>query len=337
MFSSTNKFKTIVCGGTFDLFHKGHKDFLHTVFKYSDKVAIGLTSDKFALSQKNIAESFSIRKRALENFLKENKYNAQVLKIDDIYGPTLKNKFKCDAIAVTEDSLKGADAINKKRKELGFNDLKIIKIILSKSSDGKIVSSNRIRNGEIDRNGELFVDKKLLKYDYILPQNLRKKLSEPFGKLIENFDKWANGQSLEAQRIITVGDAITSKFVELKIIPKLCVIDLNVNRKKKFKNIYELGFENDTRFVSIINPAGEVSSRLLQEIKKFFRDNLKDNLVIKITGEDDLAVIPVVLSSPLGYEIYYGQPGRGVVKIMVSEKIKSEIKILISKFKRKVL
>jgi len=62
-----------------------------------------------------------------------------------------------------------------------------------------------------------------------------------------------------------------------------------------------------------------------------------------------LAVIPVIHASPLGCEIYYGQPARhasksvaggpreGVVKIVVTEKIKGEIKNLISKFRRKVL
>ena len=71
------------------------------------------------------------------------------------------------------------------------------------------------------------------------------------------------------------------------------------------------------------------------ETKKVF--SIGNKVVIKVNGEEDMAVIPVVLASPLGYEIYYGQPGKGVVKIIVTEKIKGEIKNLISKFRRKVL
>jgi hypothetical protein len=62
-----------------------------------------------------------------------------------------------------------------------------------------------------------------------------------------------------------------------------------------------------------------------------------NKVVIKVNGEEDLAVIPVALAAPLDCEIYYGQPGKGVVKIKVTERVKNEIKLLISKFTQKVL
>lgn len=332
--SQINKeFHLAACGGTFDLFHKGHENFLHNAFKYSDKIIIGLTSDTFALSKKTF-EKFSDRKISLKKFLDKYNYSAQIVKINDIYGPTIDNDFNFEAIFVTSDSLKGADKINIKRVRAGLSKLKIVKVRLEKASDGKVISSNRIRNGEIDREGNLYIDKNLLSCDYFLPDNLRKELSEPFGVLIEGFDLYLEKENLSERFIVSIGDITTQKFLEHKIIPQISIVDLIVNRVKKFDKVSDLGFKNE-KIVEVNNPAGSVTGSLLLEIKKVF--GLDSKIVIKINGEEDLAVIPVVLASPLSCEIYYGQPGKGVVKIVVTEKIKKEIKDLISKFDRKVL
>ncbi len=82
------KFQLSACGGTFDLFHKGHENFLHKAFKYSDRIIIGLTSEEFAFPKKTF-EEFSDRKISLKKFLNKYSYNAEIVKINDIYGPTI--------------------------------------------------------------------------------------------------------------------------------------------------------------------------------------------------------------------------------------------------------
>jgi len=330
----SKKFQLSACGGTFDLFHKGHENFLHAIFKGSENVVIGITSDKFVESKKTF-ESFSKRKKSVQNFLDKFSYGGEIIQINDIFGPTLDKKFNFEAIFVTSDSLPGAKVINEKRKALGLYELEIVEVALEKSSDGKIVSSHRIKNGEIDRKGEVFIDGEILNRDFILPYDLREELSKPFGKLIEDFPQYLKKENFDRRTFISIGDVTTSVFLKNKIVPKLSIIDFKVNRIKRFDSVFDLGFKNQET-IEINNPAGRITADLILKVKRFFNEKGKD-LVIKINGEEDLAVIPVVLASPLGYEIYYGQPGRGVVRILVTENKKAEIKSLISKFSQKVL
>ena len=326
------KYKLAACGGTFDLFHKGHRDFLLYVLKSSEKIVVGITSDQFVHNKKNY-ESYEKRKKSVKEFLDSQDARDEIIKIDDIYGPTLSNQYLFDVLFVTEDSRSGADQINKKREELGLKTLEIIERGLYKTSDGKAISSTRIKNGEIDRVGNLYFDK-LINFDFILPNNFRGKLSQPFGELIVDFDKLLAEGGFDLMKTVTVGDAVTKSFLKLDLVPLLSIIDLQINRKKEFSDIFDLGFDKNIKFERVENTAGGISHDLINRMKDVFESDIS---AIQIVGEDDLAVIPVVLSAPLGYEIYYGQPGKGVVRIIVTEEKKNEIKNLISKFERKVI
>jgi len=58
-------------GGTFDRLHDGHKLLIETALKVSNKVVIGLTSQKMLKRKKfaDIIEDFETRKKHLENFI----------------------------------------------------------------------------------------------------------------------------------------------------------------------------------------------------------------------------------------------------------------------------
>ncbi len=322
------KYKLAACGGTFDLFHLGHKDFLNSIYKQSEKIIIGITSDKFASNSKLIYESFEQRKKSVEEYVVQNNINSEIIEIDDIYGPTTSEKNKFDALFVTTDSLNGAEKINERRHELGLSELRVITVPIIKTKDGQILSSTRIKKGQINRNGEIYIDKELLSYDYLLPENLRDLLSEPFGELSKKIDFKNLGEN-----IITVGDETTKNFISNKVYPRICIVDLKNNREKKYKNISELGLSVQN-VIYTSNPSGHITKNLFEAVKEGLKIN---NSVILIDGEEDLAVIPAVLASPLGFRIYYGQPGKGVVEILVTEEKKREMKDLISKFDRKVL
>lgn len=320
------KYKLSACGGTFDLFHKGHKDFLLSIFKVSEKIIIGITSDEFS-SEKNIYENFSLRKKAVEKFVLKNNIHAEIIEINDVYGPTITNRYSFEALFVTEDSRSGAEKINEKRKDLGLNILKIVTVPLFKTLDGIVLSSSRIKNGEVDREGNLYIDESLLNQDFILPENLREKLSKPFGEIVGKIGTVLN------ENIVTVGDETTKTFVSKNIDPRLCIVDFKNNREKKYKEVSELGL-SDRNVISVNNPSGAITKELLEAVKNGLG---KNNCVVLVDGEEDLAVIPAVLASPLGFRIYYGQPGEGIVEILVTESKKDEIKKLLSQFTRKVI
>lgn len=152
-------YNIIACGGTFDLLHKGHKEFLKKVLVLSNKIIIGVTSDEYILKHKpnNEIASFVIRKKKLSHFLKEigAERRAQIVKINDMFGPLLDPKFKVDALAVTGNLRKNAHFINTQRINKGLKPLKVLEVPQVRTGDGEVISSSRIRKGEIDREGEV--------------------------------------------------------------------------------------------------------------------------------------------------------------------------------------
>jgi len=142
--------KTIV-GGTFDRFHKGHKALLEKAFEIG-QVSIGLTSDKMAKERKKRkVESYEKREASLRFFAQERNRKIEVRRIEDAYGFSLEDDFK--NIVVSEETRDMALKINEERKKAGKEPLSIVEIDLVLAKDGKPISSTRIYNNKIDREG----------------------------------------------------------------------------------------------------------------------------------------------------------------------------------------
>ncbi len=308
------KYTLVACGGTFDLFHVGHKYFLEKVFEYGENVLIGLTSDYYVSVNKpglNIA-SFAIRKTAIENFLQEKNLleKAKIVSINDIYGPLLDSELLVLALAVTAESRNTASLINKKRQEKGLPVLEIIEIMQKSDEEHNVLSSTRIRQGEIDASGRL-----------LLPLSVRSKLQVLWGDLVEIPD------DSNPHKIITVGDATTKNFVKKGIIPKLSVIDHKIERKETKDKI---DFGNTATFFPFVNPAGAINNKAFMHIEELLK---KENpCVLEVDGEEDLLVLPAILAAPVGFYIYYGQPHEGLVRITVNEEIKTKVRELLALF-----
>lgn len=328
----------IVCGGTFDHFHKGHESLLRLSLSLGNEVVIGVTSDKFVRSWKvddrswKQIEPFEDRKQSVLEFVKKEKAlnKIEIIKIEDLFGPTLSKDMLIDAIVISDDTRKGADIINQKRKELGLKDLKIIIAPLVNAEDGKLISSARIRNGEISREGRLYVKPVWLKTDLALPENLRQELKKPFGELCQEITL-ENGSG--SPYLITVGDVTSKIFNEKSLGQKLSVIDFKVAREKKFVSIKELGFVGDEVIFNVDNPAGFITSSLFKKLVEIIKFGKKKKEILQINGEDDLVVLPLILTVPLNTLIYYGQPDVGLVKVLVSEGNKEKAYNLASRFR----
>lgn len=322
------KYERLVCGGTFDLLHRGHESFLEQIFQLSDKVIIGLTSDSYVSNFKSQNfENFETRKKNLIVFLKRlGVYErTEIQEIDDIYGPLLDKNFVVDAVAVTPQTNRTAIGINETRRDKGLPEISIEVLHMDHAQDEGLISSTRIRNGEISRDGRLYVKEKWKTGELRLPEKLRPELQKPMGKILKNAPL-----DLDSDKIITIGDITTKNFNDKKVNQIISVIDFQVKREKKFDSLSDLGFEKNIKILKLKNSAGTVSGELFEMIQKILES--KSRSVILVDGEEDLVVLPVILVSPLGYKIYYGQPNKGLIELLVSEENKEKAFNLIDQF-----
>ena len=207
-------YKNSVLGGTFDHFHLGHQKLIDAAFEQSKHVTIGLTKPVMYQNKflSDTIEDYSIREADLKKYLKEKDFEtrARIIPIVNIYGTTLEDK-NIEAIFATEENLHNVNLINTKRKEIGFSKFKIITVPYIKDDNGKNITSERIRKGEIDRDG--FVYKSIFdkKQVLTLPNDLRPTLQKQIGKVVKNTQdvlKLLNKNTI----VIAVGDIIASKL-----------------------------------------------------------------------------------------------------------------------------
>ena len=149
------KYTKVCLGGTFDRIHIGHERLLKIAFEVGEEVIIGLTSDTKAkrgrVNEK--LSSFKNRYTNLENFLsKQFDINFSIVELNDDWGPGALDE-DLDAIIVSEETEKVASELNKNRALKGLNPLDIVTVSLILDKKGEKISSTRIRNSEIDREG----------------------------------------------------------------------------------------------------------------------------------------------------------------------------------------
>lgn len=312
------RYKKVVVGGTFDLLHAGHKALINKAFEIGEQVVIGITTDKFS---QNTFENQALRLKNLKAYLKNRNYlpaGRQVIMIwlDDIFGTTLSD-LEIEAIIVSPETKKNAGIINKKRVKKGIQKLDIIIQPFIKDETDRIISSTRIRQGEISPEGKSY-KKFLLKIaGKKLSEKIRAKLKKPFGNIISI-------SSLRVQRdnLITVGDITTKNFLEAGITPKLAIFDNLVARQPFLSNL-----KPD---IILANPPGQISRALILAIERVLTLDLPagrqdSSHLILVNGEEDLAVLPAILLASLGTSVFYGQPQKGAVLVKVTLEIKDKL------------
>jgi cytidyltransferase-like protein len=313
-----NKYKLVVAGGTFDNLHNGHKEFIRFILGISDRVLLGITTDEFSKRKRAIiVQPYQDRVNAVLEFLKSIHAadRVTIAEIDTVHPPIAWQKLPIDAIVATSDTERGAHEINAHRAKYNLPILPIETVSFIQAEDGLPIASRRIRNGEIAQDGRLYLPKASLSKTYYLPEALRNSLKKPFGKLIDS--KFAFSH-LPMRDVITVGDVATKTFLDRGLIPRIAIIDLVVERRRIYRSHIEIGYSGNETLLQAANPPGQITSSLLSAIDEAFSQQTNKHVVITVEGEEDLAVIPCILKAPLGSLIFYGQPGEGLVKVVVT-------------------
>lgn len=331
------KYKTVVCGGTFDGLHKGHEALLAKAFAIAENVTIGLTTDFYVTMHKQVQkelpkdesvvkfQTYIQRKEALEQWLKRHGWLrwTEILPLDDTYGNTVPPAgLHYDAIVVSSQTRPVATTINKLRKSAGWPILDIIEIPMVLAEDGKPIASKRLRNKEIDRTGHI-----------IMPDALRPVLRMPLGHLMlrdADIDRYIKGH--KDRIIITVGDMASKRFLDMGLVPSLAIIDLHV-RRRRFQPFDAYNFPSEVAIQRVKSGPGYISAEAIKAIDKWAKSGRQASVIL-VDGEEDLLILPVSVRAPLGSIVYYGQPGAGMVAVEITKAKRQEVKQLLDHFIR---
>jgi len=150
-------FDLVAMGGTFDVIHSGHMALLKKSFSISSKVIIGLSSDQLAIKRgKSLDNDYSKRFSLLESTIEKNFPNSsyEISKLEDDFGPAVVEGSVKALVVSEETSAKGLH-LNELRAKRNLPSVEIVVVPMTLAEDGKAISSTRIKNSEIDSNGNL--------------------------------------------------------------------------------------------------------------------------------------------------------------------------------------
>jgi len=150
-------FDLVAMGGTFDVIHSGHMALLNKAFSISSKVIIGLSSDQLATKKgKNLVNDYSKRLSLLKSVIEKNFPNIsyEISKLENDFGPAvIEGSVK--ALVVSEETSNKGLLLNDLRTERNLPPVKIVVVPMVLAEDGKVISTTRIKNSEIDGSGNL--------------------------------------------------------------------------------------------------------------------------------------------------------------------------------------
>lgn len=212
-----------------------------------------------------------------------------------------------------------------------MDSLAVIIVEYALDNSGQIISSERIRKGEIDREGnsysELFQGKK----QYLLAESEKEAFRTPIGPITTDMEKVIRAIP-SGSLVIAVGDIVSISIQQAGRIADISIID-NKSRRQILEPTQFLVTENSHKR-SVHNPAGSITAEAVTNLREAISDfeaTHAEQLIV-VSGEEDLLTIPAVLLAPLHTVVLYGQFDKGIVVVTVSEQNKKHVQNLFRKF-----
>jgi uncharacterized protein (UPF0218 family) len=156
-----------------------------------------------------------------------------------------------------------------------------------------------------------------------VPESKRGLFKEPLGIPINENDlkKIDTGKLL-----ITVGDVVSLTVNRNGIRPDVAVYD-GMTERHEMNAFGDLVKSKGWKNVEVTNPAGTITSELVDAVENALSG--KEKITIRVIGEEDLAVMPCILLAPIGTNIIYGWPGKGMMLIATDGLIKKRTEELL--------
>ena len=155
-----------------------------------------------------------------------------------------------------------------------------------------------------------------------LPPGKRHFFKIPFGTLYADCEDVL--PLIEKKTVYTVGDVVTWHLVRRGVVPRIAIIDGHTMRSPFNRSPAVFQKKLHAR-----NPPGTITRELMDVLDQAVRGPW---VLVLVDGEEDLAVIPLVIAAPDGALILYGQPGEGVVLCEVTPAAKEKARTMLSHF-----
>ena len=155
----------------------------------------------------------------------------------------------------------------------------------------------------------------------VIPEERLGMFKEPLGKPIKESDL----KHIDAQNIlITVGDVVSLTLRRHGMTPDLSVYDGRTERRT-MTEFAELVKNEDGDEIVVENPAGMITCGMFDAVRNALT---RKAVRIRVEGEEDLAVIPCILTFPENTNIIYGWPGEGMMLITTDGIIREKAEML---------
>jgi uncharacterized protein (UPF0218 family) len=158
----------------------------------------------------------------------------------------------------------------------------------------------------------------------ILPEVHRRLFKEPFGVLYRSIDDVV--PLVMGKDVYTVGDVVTHNLQKKGITPTVAIVD-GYTMRSPCNRMPAIHGE----CIQVKNPAGTITDELICALEHAVRN--PPSTVI-VDGEEDLAVIPLILTAHDGAIVLYGQPHKGVVLRTVDSEARKTAQQFLAHFTR---
>jgi len=323
-------------GGTFDCFHLGHQALLEAALD-CDSAEVWVTSDAIAAEKDPRIKPLTERQQSILDWSDGRSISTHTL--EDTWGPA-PTREEATHIVCTPETQSNCEKINQMRIEGNLGPLNIIVVNHVLAHDGEPISSSKIRQGSIDREGKSWILEKDLEHSVHMPTNLDAELKEPMGTLFpgpEDTPEVAIQAAVEAipafsPCLVAVGDVTVNALLETGWVPDVGIVD-GLTKRTKWDG--ELDTSSFVGHLTCENPAGQLTPDLLECADlalEFAFSEEGGPVLLEVEGEEDLAPILIHLLAPLGTVVLYGQPSAGVVLRVTDESTKARCRALLNTF-----
>ena len=156
-----------------------------------------------------------------------------------------------------------------------------------------------------------------------IPDDKRELFKEPFGRSIDENDL----KKIDTEKkLITVGDVVSLTVMRNGITPDIAVYD-GMTERREMTAFASLVSDKGGPTDVVTNPAGTITAELVKAVENALSG--KKKRTIRVIGEEDLAVIPCILLAPIGTNVIYGWPGKGMMLITTNASVKKRTEELL--------